>query len=130
MVCIPTICPIHRVSMEDHCWTCLSGEFPIVVITSRGFRLVCPRCGRPLATSDMPKKAALIPQVEVLQRFESALSRALRNEGSLQFPGASVLAAAKEWGMAAAKEWARPPRDDGGGSVGNPTKLIKLFAAV
>ena len=39
MVCIPTICPIHRVSMEDHCWTCLSGEFPIVVKTSRGFRL-------------------------------------------------------------------------------------------
>jgi len=90
MVCIPTICPIHRVSMEDHCWTCLSGEFPVVVKTIRGFRLVCPRCGRPLATSDMPKKAALIPQVEVLQRFESALSRALRNEGSLQFPGASV----------------------------------------
>ena len=38
----------------------------------------------------MPKKAAMIPQMEVLQHFESALSRALRNEGSLQFPGASV----------------------------------------
>ena len=90
MVCIPTICPIHRVPMEDHCWNCLSGEFPIVVNTSRGFRLVCSRCGHQLATSEMPKKAALIPHMEVLQRFESALSRALRNEGSLQFPGASV----------------------------------------
>ena len=90
MVCIPTICPIHGVPMEDHCWNCLSGEFPIVVKTSRGFRLVCSRCGRQLATSDMPKKAAMIPQMEVLQHFESALSRALRNEGSLQFPGASV----------------------------------------
>jgi hypothetical protein len=27
-------------------------------------------------------------------------------------------------------KWARPPRDDGGESVGNPTKLIKWFAAV
>ena len=38
----------------------------------------------------MPKKAALIPQVEVLLRFEQALSCALRNKASLQFPGAFV----------------------------------------
>jgi len=87
MLAVPTICPIHRLPMEDHCWNCLSGKFPIAVKTSRGFRFLCPGCERPLATSNLPKKAALIPQMEVLLRFEQALSCALRNEASLQFPG-------------------------------------------
>ena len=90
MVCIPTICPIHAVPMEDHCSACLSQEFPIFAKTSRGFRLLCAGCKRPLASPRFPGNAGRIPEVETLQAFEWALSCALKKEGSLQFPGASV----------------------------------------
>jgi hypothetical protein len=41
-----------------------------------------------------------------------------------------VVGGGERMGHFGGPEWARPPRDDGGESVGNPTKLIKFFPAV
>ena len=93
MLCVPTICPIHAVPMEDDCSFCHVWDLPTFVKTTRGFRLVCAGCRRPLASRAFPGKAALIPQVRTLQAFELVLSRALKNDRTdwrLQFPGAAA----------------------------------------
>ena len=69
MLCVPTICPIHAVRMEDDCSFCHVWDFPTFVKPTRGFQLVCAGCRRPLASREFPGKAALIPQVRTLQAF-------------------------------------------------------------
>jgi hypothetical protein len=39
MAAMPTICPLHRVPMEDICNFCSAWELPISVRTSRGFSI-------------------------------------------------------------------------------------------
>jgi hypothetical protein len=90
MLCVPTICPIHAVPMEDDCDHCHSQRFPIFMKTRRGFRLVCTDCSRPLAGPEFPHKATLIPELRILQAFELALSGALNNRWSFHFPGAAA----------------------------------------
>jgi hypothetical protein len=50
MAAVPTICPLHRVPMEDSCNSCSAWGLPISVRTSRGSRFVCADCKRPLAS--------------------------------------------------------------------------------
>ena len=57
-------------------------------------------------------------------RFRADLLDAAVTEQALHVGGGERM------GHGGGPEWARPPRDDGGESVGNPAKLIKLFAAV
>ena len=90
MLCVPTICPIHAVPMEDHCEHCGSWHFPTFVKTSRGFRLICADCSRPLAAPGFPYMSSLAPELRILQAFELALSRALHHQWTFHFPGAAA----------------------------------------
>jgi len=90
MLCVPTLCPIHAVPMEDHCELCGSFHFPTFVKTSRGFRLICADCSRPLAAPGFPCMSSVAPELRILQAFELALSRALNQRWSFQFPGAAA----------------------------------------
>jgi hypothetical protein len=90
MAAVPTICPLHRVPMEDSCNSCSAWELPISVRTSRGFRFVCADCKRPLASPQISGKTTPSPENMVLLEFEAAFGAALKNERNLRFPGASI----------------------------------------
>jgi hypothetical protein len=90
LVRVPTICPLHRVPMEDSCNSCSAWEPPIAVRTSRGFRFVCADCKRHLASPQIRGKTTPSPENIVLLEFEAALGEALKNERNLRFPGASI----------------------------------------
>jgi hypothetical protein len=90
MAAVPTICPLHRVPMEDSCNFCPAWRLPISVRTSRGFRFVCADCKRPLASPQIIGRTTPSPEAIILLEFEAALRDALNNERNLRFPGARI----------------------------------------
>ena len=90
MAALPTICPLHRVPMEDSCNSCSAWGLPISVRTGRGFRFVCADCKRPFASPQISGKTTPSPENIVLLEFETAFGEALKNQRSLRFPGASI----------------------------------------
>src|ERR1700721_4166439 len=53
MLCVPTICPIHAVPVEDRCESCGSWHFPTLRVLVERLRL------RPLPRRTQPRAAAL-----------------------------------------------------------------------
>jgi hypothetical protein len=90
MAAVPTICPSHRVPMEDSCNFCSAWGLPISERTSRGFRFVCAHCKRPFASPQIIGRTTLSPEILILLEFEAALRDALKNERNLRFPGAWI----------------------------------------
>jgi hypothetical protein len=90
MAAVPTICPSHRVPMEDSCNFCSAWGLPISERTSRGFRFVCADCKRPFASPQIIGRTTLSPEILILLEFEAALRDALKNERNLRFPGAWI----------------------------------------
>jgi hypothetical protein len=93
MLCVPTICSIHGMPLEERCRTCLTLQLPSFVKTGRGFRVTCSNCGTFLAGSEISlggAKIAEASQIKLLQRFEAVVYDALNNRWNVGFPGASV----------------------------------------
>jgi len=90
MAAVPTICPLHRVPMEDSCKSCSAWGLPISVRTGRGFRFVCADCKRPLASPQTSGETAPPPENMALLEFETAFGEALKNQSNLRFPSASI----------------------------------------
>jgi hypothetical protein len=93
VLCIPTICPIHGMPLEERCRTCPTSQLPSFVKTGRGFRLVCSSCTNFLAGSEVTlngDKIVATPQIKLLESFEAMVCDALSNRWNLGFPGGSV----------------------------------------
>ena len=89
MAAVPTICPLHRVPMEDSCNFCSAWGLPISERTSRGFRFVCADCKRPFASPQIIGRTTLSAEIRIRLEFQPALRDAL-NERNLRFPGAWI----------------------------------------
>ena len=90
MAAVPTICPLHRVPMEDSCNFCSAWGLPVAVRTGRGFRFVCADCKRPLASPQISGRTTASQANIALLEFEAAFGEALKNQRNLRFPWASI----------------------------------------
>jgi TniQ protein len=72
MAAAPTICPLHRVPMEDICNFCSAWVLPISVRTNRGFRFVCAECKRPFASPQVIRQDNAISGDPNLNRVRSS----------------------------------------------------------